>query len=285
MFSQDTLQHSESSLTNSSTDTVAHSTAAPFRFSDVETRDTTEDVIAPPARLELFTTHLLKPHSRSAEPFNAFTMDWFTITLLGMLVLLTWFKVFYYRIFSQLWDAFFSLTTTNQIVRDESVLLQRASLILSIIAYFVSGLFLYQVSAVMGWSHHLLPAGFNRFILFALIIALSYSIKMIALRFLSIVFGIEKPVATYIFNIFLVNMVIGLLLIPAIILVAYLPMSLRHFIVITTLTILGLIFIYRLVRAVGIGLSIQRFSIFYLFLYICSFEIAPLLIIYKVATL
>ena len=108
---------------------------------------------------------------------------------------------------------------------------------------------------------------------------------MILLRFLSVVFGIEKPVATYIFNIFLVNMVIGLLLIPAIILIAYLPMSYRYYIVIITLSVLALIFLYRLVRAVGIGLTIQRFSIFYLFLYICSFEIAPLLIIYKAATL
>lgn len=266
-------------------DSIVKTAAKPFRFHDVETRDSTEDPVVVPQRLELFTSHLLKPHSRSAEPFNAFTLDWFTIVLLGMLVLLTWFKVFYIRIFSQLWDAFFSLTTTNQIVRDESVLLQRASLILSIIAYFVSGLFLYQVSVVMGWNHYLLPGGFNRFILFALIIALAYSIKMILLRFLSVVFKIEKPVATYIFNIFLVNMVIGLFLFPAIILIAYLPAEYRYYIVTGTLVILASLLLYRLFRAVGIGLSIQRFSLFYLFLYICSFEIAPLLIIYKLATL
>lgn len=280
------LQNNSNQQTqNLFSDSVVQTAAKPFRFNDVETRDSSEDSVVVPQRLELFTSHLLKPHSRSAEPFNAFTLDWFTIVLLGMLVLLTWFKVFYFRIFSQLWNAFFSLTTTNQIVRDESVLLQRASLILSIIAYFVSGLFVYQVSVVMGWNHQLLPGGFNRFILFALIIALAYSIKMILLRFLSVVFKIEKPVATYIFNIFLVNMVIGLLLFPAIILIAYLPSEYRYYIVIGTLIILASLLLYRLFRAVGIGLTIQRFSLFYLFLYICSFEIAPLLIIYKLATL
>ncbi len=281
MLTQDSNQSSPILTADSVTQTASH----PFRFHDVEVKDSTEDSIVVPKRLELFTTHLLKSHSRSAEPFNAFTLDWFTIVLLGMIMLLTWFKVFYYKIFSQLWDAFFSLTTTNQIVRDESVLLQRASLILSVIAYFVSGLFVYQVSLVLGWNHYLLPGGFNRFILFALIIALAYSIKMILLRFLSVVFKIEKPVATYIFNIFLVNMVIGLLLFPVLILIAYLPASYRYYIVISTLLILALLVTYRIVRAVGIGLTIQRFSLFYLFLYICSFEIAPLLIIYKLATL
>ncbi len=266
-------------------DSLAQTAARPFRFHDVEIKDSTDDSVVVPQRLELFTSHLLKQHSRSAEPFNAFTLDWFTIVLMGMLLLLTWFKVFYFRIFSQLWDAFFSLTTTNQIVRDESVLLQRASLILSIIAYFVSGLFVYQVSMVMEWNHYLLPGGFNRFILFALIIALVYSFKMILLRFLSVVFQIEKPVATYIFNIFLVNMVIGLVLFPAIILTAYLPSGYRYYIVIVTLIIIAFLLLYRLFRAVGIGLTIQRFSLFYLFLYLCSFEIAPLLIIYKLATL
>lgn len=266
-------------------DSVTPVASQPFRFRDIESRDTTEEVVIAPPRLELFTEHLLKPHSRTAEPINAFTLDWFTIVLLGMLVLLTWFKVFYYRIFTQLWNAFFSLTTTNQIVRDESVLLQRASLILSIISYFVSGLFVYQVSVVLGWTHHLLPGGFNRFILFALIIALAYSIKMILLRFMSVVFAVEKPVATYIFNIFLVNMVIGLLLLPAIILTAYLPSSMRYYIVMITLIFIMLLFLYRIIRAIGIGVSIQRFSLFYLFLYICTFEIAPLLIIYKLAML
>ncbi len=266
-------------------DSVVHTSSKPFRFNDVESQDTTEEVVIAPQRIELFTEHLLKPHSGRAEPFNVFTLDWFTIVLLGLIVLLTWFKVFFIRIFSQLWNAFFSLTTTNQIVRDESVLLQRASLILSIIAYFVSGLFVYQVSMVMNWNHPLLPGGFNRFILFALLIALAYSIKMIFLRFLSVVFKVEKPAATYIFNVFLVNMVIGLLLFPAIILIAYLPAEFRYGIVITTVLVLAALLVYRLIRAVGIGLTIQRFSLFYLFLYICSFEIAPLLIIYKLVTL
>jgi len=278
-------QNGNQQIQDLSVDSTPPTVARPFRFSDVESRDSVADLADVPQRLELFTSHLLKPHSRNAEPLNVFTVDWFTLMLLGMLILLTWFKVFYYKIFSQLWDAFFSLTTTNQIVRDESVLLQRASLILSIISYFVSGLFLYQVSVVLGWSHQLLPGGFNRFIMFALIIALSYSIKMILLRFLSVVFGIEKPVATYIFNIFLVNMMIGLILIPAIILIAYLPAENRYYIVITTLFILLIMLLYRLARAIGIGLTIQRFSLFYLFLYICTFEIAPLLIIYKAATL
>src|SRR4051794_23879897 len=108
MFQLDSAQETQVLFS----DSLTQSTSKPFRFHDIESRDSSEDSVIVPQRLELFTSHLLKPHSVNAESYNTFTLDWFTIVLLGMLGLLTWFKVFYFKIFSQLWNAFFSLTTT-----------------------------------------------------------------------------------------------------------------------------------------------------------------------------
>ena len=43
----------------------------------------------------------------------------------------------------------------------------------------------------------------------------------------------------------------------------------------------ALAYVYCLVRGILIGISYQRFSPFYLFVYLCALEIAPLLVLIK----
>lgn len=260
-----------------------------FRFAD-EVDSVVTDTGGNTTRVALegpgiFKGHSLRPVHPNARPVNREVADWFTISLIALVGLFTWFRVFYYRIFNQLFGAYFNLTTTNQIVRDESVLLQRASLFLSVISYMVMGLFVYQLSELLRWNIPLLQGGLLRFIFFSVAIAASYSIKMIVLRFFSSVFDLEKPIALYIFNIFLMVMMIGLLLLPVNILLAYASSEIRTWVLWITIGIISLLFLYRLVRAVGIWTGIPGFSVFYLFLYLCAFEIAPLLIIWKIANL
>ena len=231
----------------------------------------------------LFQNHLLKPQHINAQYSERFTPDWFTISLIAIIALFTWYKLFYHRMFLQLTNAFFSMATTNQIVRDESVLLQRASLNSSFIAYLIGGLFLYQISVAGNWQHPLLLSGFIRFILFALTIALVYSAQMIALRFLSNIFNSDRPAATYIFTIFLFNMMAGLLLLPFVILIAYASAEYRPFFIGSGIALLAVFLLYRYVRVFIIWTSQLRTPVFYLFLYLCAFEIAPLLLIGKIA--
>lgn len=261
-----------------------------FRFSDdedsagapVAVSDTAQQLLEGPG---IFKGHALRPQSPNARPLNREITDWFTISLIILVGFFTWFRVFYYRIFRQLFSAFFNITTTNQIVRDESVLLQRASLVLSVISYMLMGLFIYQLSVIENWSMPYLQGGLMRFIFLSVAIAAAYSIKMISLRFFSSIFSLDRPVALYIFNIFLMVMMVGLLLLPVNILIAYAPVVIRQWVILITVGIVTLLFLYRLVRAVGIWTGIPGFSLFYLFLYLCAFEIAPLLIIWKAANL
>lgn len=260
-----------------------------FRFTDEEDSvlsgtdtGTTSIALEGPG---IFKGHALRPVHPNARPVNREVADWFTISLIALVGIFTWFRVFYYRIFNQLFGAYFNITTTNQIVRDESVLLQRASLFLSVISYMVMGLFVYQLSEILRWNIPYLQGGLLRFIFFSVAIAASYSVKMIILRFFSNVFDLDKPVALYIFNVFLMVMMIGLLLLPVNILLAYASSQIREWVMWISVGIISLLFLYRLVRAVGIWIGIPGFSVFYLFLYLCAFEIAPLLIIWKVANL
>jgi hypothetical protein len=234
----------------------------------------------------IFKGHVLQPvHDKAVLPQNI-TPDWLTISLFAVIALFTWYKLFYHRMFLQLVNAFFSMATTNQIVRDESVLLQRASLNASIIFYLAGGLFLYQVSIIYDWNHPWLETGFMRFILFSFLIAILYSGKMLALRILSNIFNADKPASAYIFTIFLFNMIAGLVLLPFVVIITYSHSEIQQQVIITiVLFVLAGILLYRLVRAVMIWISIPRAPIFYLFLYLCAFELAPLLLIRKLVLL
>jgi hypothetical protein len=80
-------------------------------------------------------------------------------------------------------------------------------------------------------------------------------------------------------------MMMGLVLLPVNILLAFSPSFMREGIILGAIILLGIMFTYRLLRAIGIWVGIPGFSFLYLFLYLCAFEIAPLLIIYKLAGL
>ncbi|MFM7014833.1 MAG: DUF4271 domain-containing protein [Bacteroidota bacterium] len=262
--------------------------SAPFHFND--SQDSSSSAIDSVENKSLtgpglFKNHLLQPVNPNARPINDTISDWLTVSLVVMVVFFTWFRLFYYKIFRQLITSYFNMTASNQIVRDESYLLQRASLVISIISYLLGGLFLYQISILYDWQIYWLQKGLVRFVLFSLIIAISYSVKMILLRLLSVIFNQEKAAGAYIFNLFLMIMMAGLVLFPTNIFLAYSNTTVKHWAAIISVSLLGLMFLFRLSRAVRIWFAIPQFSFFYLFLYLCAFEVAPLLVVWKLSTL
>src|SRR5687768_15207034 len=57
---------------------------------------------------DLFWGHHLQPVNEHPIPVHRRTADWFTMTLLFVIVSFSWIKVFYSKIFRQLIAAFFS---------------------------------------------------------------------------------------------------------------------------------------------------------------------------------
>lgn len=252
-----------------------------FRFSDIDTvraesYDRTGD-----KGPKLFSNHQLTPVHESPQTYNKPNPDWFTILLFVIVFGFMWIKVFYSKILKQLFNAFFNSSASNQIVRDENILIQRASVLLSIMFYLVSALFLYQVSLAFHWEKNWLTDGFSRLIIFAFFIAFVYSVKMILLKIIGFVLDIDKQVASYIFNIFLINNILGLILLPIVIVIAYVSTPFTNFLFFFAFGLASVTFFYRIIRGIVISRTIPKFSTFYLIMYLCAFEIAPLAIIFK----
>jgi hypothetical protein len=217
-------------------------------------------------------------------PSNKEGTDWIFFTLLISCTAFIWVKVFYRKIFVQIVAAFFNNRITNQIVRDENILVQKASVLLTIIFNLVASLFLYKISLYFDWNPDYLGSGFNRFLVFAFGVSFIYTIKLLTLKLVGGIFKIDKGIAVYIFNIFLINNLLGIVLLPLMVFISFSGLYVFYAIYIG-LALTAISLLYRIVRGWLIGLTYSGFSVFYLFLYLCALEIAPLVVLVKLLTI
>jgi hypothetical protein len=253
-----------------------------FRFKDIINMPRLQSVDTSRMQYEtLFGEHHLKPENSLPVAVSRDTPDWLFFVLMLIIALLTWLKVFYRKNILQIFEAFFSNVVANQIVRDENILVQRASVLLTITFNLAAALLLYMLSEIYDWPVPYAGSGFSKFIIFALVISFAYTAKFIVLKIAGFLFRIDKAIATYIFNIFIINNVLGILLILLVIGIAYLPSTASVYLIPAAAILVCFAYIYRFLRGLVIGFSYNSYSNLYLFLYLCALEIAPLLIIIK----
>ena len=256
-----------------------------FRFSDIISSTNpirSKELEESKTYIPLFKHHELTPKNQTPVPINNGNPFWLIYVLILLIAGFTWVKVYYYRTLEQIITSFFSKTIANQVVRDENLLLQKASFLLTTIFYLVITLFLYELNNLYSFLPDFFGSGFSRILILGVLVSLVYSIKFIVLKLTGIIFHLDKAFSTYIFNIFLIHNLLGILLIPVVIALAFTTTAIAIILFKISLLIVIILFIFRLIRGVMIGLSLPGFSAFYLILYICGLEIAPLLVFIKV---
>ncbi|MBK8846944.1 MAG: DUF4271 domain-containing protein [Bacteroidetes bacterium] len=246
---------------------------------------TVKDTLVTTSYEQLITSHHLQSKSFYTRTRKEPTPDWYTITLLLIVFFITIVKVYYAKIFDHLIKAFYNTTAANQVVREENFLAQRAAVVLNIISYLVLALFLYRVAEYYDYKPSWMGKGFIKFSFIAVMVGCAYSVKMFFVKTLGILFGIDRPVSAYIFNLFLVNIILGLLLLPLLICISYVNYNYIHYFLSAAVVAAIGMFIYRTVKAIMIWLGQPDFRLYYLILYLCALEIAPLLIIAKLAAI
>jgi hypothetical protein len=180
----------------------------------------------------------------------------------------------------QLFNAFASNRFVGQIVREENVMFQRISIFLSILFLGITSLFIFQAGQYFKLSFSSNNSFINYSVIFIALFSF-YFIKISTFNFLGFLLKIEKEMKEYVFSLFLYNHFIGVGLIPLVILLAYVPGIGHRGIFISGAIIFVLTFLLRAFRSYGNVSGSARFSIFYLFLYLCTLEILPLVVITK----
>ena len=97
-------------------------------------------------------------------------------------------------------------------------------------------------------------------------------------------FEAQDETREYLFSMDNVNRSLGLILLPIVILVSFAPAKNPMFIALSGIVIVLIFNLVLLQRGIFILMK-KQFSIFYLFLYLCTLEFLPLILIYKVVVL
>jgi hypothetical protein len=108
--------------------------------------------------------------------------------------------------------------------------------------------------------------------------------KHLLLAMVQGLYPVAKEVQRYNFLIVIFNCVLGLFLVPFNFLVAF-SGEYADFMVYWTLALAGIFYLYRTLRAAVIGQKFLSRNLFHFLLYLCTVEIAPVLILIKLATL
>jgi len=263
-------------------DTMQTDTTAPLQVPTQE----------PVVNVDLITafTNVLRQHpylNFFAEPVSytgierkAQSKDVFFYVLLGLFFYFAAVKALFRKYINNLVSIFLRITLRQQQLREQLLQAPLPSLLLNIFFLLSGGL--YASLLLMYYKAEAHPNFWIQTLYCIAILALIYTGKFVILKFTGWVFNLSKATDTYIFIVFLVNKMLGILLLPFLVLIAfYSGQPQQVFVTLSLILILGL-FAYRFIFSFGPIRAEIKVNPFHFFLYLCAFEIAPLLLIYKV---
>ncbi len=205
-------------------------------------------------------------------------IDWITIHLIISLCLIAYVQIYYSKRFRQIMGAFFGIRYMNMLSKDGNLYRERISIPL-VVVYLISFsllIFLFITQYIYQPVFDL--RGLKLFSVIILVVIIAWFIKNLMINFVGNLFKNYLILTDYTHTNFVFNMVIGVLLMPIVIIAVFLP-SVEM--VYTGVIIWLAVYFYRIIRQIFTGLSYTKFSLFYRILYLCTFEIIPLLVLTK----
>jgi len=200
--------------------------------------------------------------------------------LVGLVFYFACIRLFFGKYLDNLITLFFRVTMRQQQIREQLLQTPLPSLLLNILFVISMGLYLALLARYYNYDYF-----GNLWITFLYAIALVsgiYSGKYLVLKLSGWIFNIRSATDTYIFIVFLVNKMIGIFLLPFIILMSFPNEYFLDVLILLSYIMLLLLLGYRFVNSFRPIRSEIKVNRFHFFLYLCAFEIAPLLLIYKV---
>jgi hypothetical protein len=222
-----------------------------------------------------------------AEPVNLAAIkrqepdrDLYFYVLLGLFFYFAVVKMLFRKYINNMVSIFLRITLRQQQLREQLLQSPFPSLLLNIFFVLVGGFYASLLLAYYKFEAH--PNFWIQTVYCVGILALIYVGKFVILKFTGWVFNLSKATDTYIFIVFLVNKMLGLLLLPFLVLIAFYSGQPQQVFVTLSLILIVVLFAYRFIFSFGPIRAEIKVNPFHFFLYLCAFEIAPLLLIYKV---
>ena len=199
--------------------------------------------------------------------------------LVLLLIFFAVLRLAFSKYFADLFRLFFRTTLKQRQIKEQLVQTPLPSLLLNVF-FFISGGF--YISFLLKHYH---ADPFNNFWLLLLYccvgLAATYLVKFIGLKISGWLFNNPEAADSYVFIVFIINKMIGILLLPFILFLAFSKGDmLTASLTLSWCLIAGLLG-YRVILTYGAIHNQVKVNPFHFFLYLLAFEVAPLLLIYK----
>lgn len=205
--------------------------------------------------------------------------DTFFYILLGLVLLLALLRFFYERYFNNLFRVFFNTSLRQSQLTDQLLQAKQVSLFFNVLFAVTGGLYVFFLLSHFKWINPDNPLAALGICILS--VAIIYFLKYVVLKFTGWLTGHREAANTYLFIIFLINKILGILLIPFVIVIAFAASFLQYPAVIISLLLIALMLLLRFLRSYGLLRRDINVSRFHFFLYIAGIEVMPLLLIYK----
>jgi hypothetical protein len=200
--------------------------------------------------------------------------------MLGLVLYIALVRLIFYKYVTTLFTLFFRATLRQQQLREQLLQSPLPALLLNI--FFVVSIATWFT--FLGQYYRLsIAQNFWTLLIYAtMLVAIIYTGKYILLNIAGWIFGIRNVAETYIFMVFLINKMIGIFLLPFLVLMAFPNPALLSSVVAVSYILLTGMLSYRFMISYRSLRSEIKLNRLHFFVYLCAFEIAPLLLIYKV---
>jgi hypothetical protein len=200
-------------------------------------------------------------------------------TILLLLVIFAVVKNMFPRYLDDIFRIFFRTSMKQRQIREQMMNTPLASLLYNLVFLLAGSLFI-----TLLFQHFNLGTHFNFWILllYGLAgLAIIYAGKFITLKIFGWILNISEATDIYIFIVFTANKVAGVLLLPFVVGLAFTNGILYTSLFTISLILLGSLFLYRFYLSFVSIHKLIQINFFHFLIYLCAFEIAPLLLINK----
>ncbi|PZR29761.1 MAG: hypothetical protein DI535_01255 [Citrobacter freundii] len=203
----------------------------------------------------------------------------FFYVIAGLVLAFALLKLAFSKYFNDLFRVFFRTTMKQRQIREQ--LMQTPVPSLGFNLFFVASAGLYVDFLLFHYGFKPVDNFWVLYFYCCLALTGIYAGKFVALKFCGWMFNVRQAADSYIFIVFIINKVIGIFLLPFLALLAFSDEPVRSIALTVSWCGIGLLFLYRFILGFGAVRNEVRFNLFHFLLYIVAFEVAPLLLIYR----
>lgn len=239
--------------------------------------DTSALVETPPIYPESYITET-PPANFIFTTREKISSDWITLLFMLGFILIAISKFFFRKRFNDLLKALWARNYSNQLMREGNIFKEQFGLTMFII-YIISTPLFYSLSIIYLFPKHELKMSLALVLLSVMFPIILWAYRIIFIKTTSFIFKTPKQSAEILTQLFIFNVISAVVILPLITLFYYAELPIF---IITAISIWGLMQIYRFIRLFVIGFSYSIFSGLHLFLYLCTLEIVPIVILLKI---